>query len=243
MASSNSIGKRIINNVAGETAQLLVDNTSNTAGADAILNNSTASGGGAYHEFAITGQNSWFAGINTSNNYYVASSTNTAWEVYSDYNTKRPNTDAFSASLAGNTAACTGDGTVYVIGSDISGTPYPYGTPSINTRGSFNKDTGVFTASRTGIYLISGTIRLGSVGTAMTTGTMDFLVNASPFYRFGIFSGATRSSLGTDLIFSNSLCIPLTVNDTVVMRAQLSNSTLSAIIVASGTSFNGVLLK
>mgnify|MGYP001354304484 CR=1 FL=1 len=240
MASTNSIGNRIVNNVPGENAELLIENTSNTANSNAILHLSTQAGAAAQNKFTLPTIVSWSTGLNSSGLYEIKSSTNTAWLVNSDYNITRPSTDAFSATLAGNTAACTGDGTVYNIGSAIGATPYPYNPPSINTRGSFDPNSGIFTASENGIYLLSGVIRAGSVSTAMTSGYMDINYTAG-IKRFAVMNGANRSA-GTDFIWCGTVFAKMTAGQTAYMRVSLSNSTKTAIVTGSGTMFSGVLL-
>lgn len=241
MPTSNSIGNRIINTVAGENSRLLVENTSNTAGADAIERIQTPAGL-AQVSYIVNGVTTWTTGLNNSNQYVVSTGGTECIVVHPDYNMTRPNTDAFTAALAGNTAACTGDGTVYVLGTDIGGTPYPYGTPAINTQSSFDETTGIFTASRGGLYLFTATIRMGSVGTAMTTGFLDFFVNNTTAYRFAVLNGAVRG-FGSDLLMSGSVIVSLSTSNTVRLRCQLGNSTLTAIVIASGTRFSGVLLS
>jgi hypothetical protein len=132
-------------------------------------------------------------------------------------NIKEPR-PVFSAYLSGNIANQTGDGTVYTIVNDVE---------FVDTTGSYNNGTGIFTAPETAPYMFNYDIKYGPGGT--TTNTISYIVSAGSNY--AVCTIPTRWRLtnfygnGGFITLQGSQIVQMTVGDTAYLVIQGSGGT------------------
>lgn len=244
MAITNSAGNRIINSIAGQTADLTITNTSNTASSSASNTISVAgsSAADAYIRYSISGVQQWTEGVdNSDSDAYVISASNTigttnALRIATDGIVNRPLTAGFLAVQTGSAANQTGDNTTFTFGG--AGTI----TETYDIGSNFNTGTGQFTAPVTGIYLLSGSWFFQDLDAAHTIGGINFRV-AGNGYR-GWVGNAFNWAYPTSnfLIMNCSLVINMTAADVATFECSISGGTKVVDIGISNTWFAGQLI-
>lgn len=230
---------------SGATRTLLVDNTSNTASSQAVVNVEVAgtSAGdpwfqstvGASRSFAIgaSNSNSQHLRINTAAGASVSPSTGTnVWDMSPAGIRTMPLQPAFFAYVSATIPNVTGDGTGYTVIFD---------TTSYNIQSCYNNATGIFTAPVTGVYIFTTTVYWGGITASHTSGSVNISSTAyGPISGFtgnpSNFRNNTNNESGTA-----STTILMVAGDTTAVPTIVLNGT--KVVSILGTAFNGLILS
>lgn len=244
MAITNKLGNRIINTIAGQTADLNITNTSNTASSASSNTISVAgtSAGDAYVRYSISGVQQWTEGLdNSDSDAFVISASNTigttnTLRIQTDGIVNKPLNAGFRASQTTEGTNATGDGTTVTFGT-VGAI-----TEAYDIGGNFNSANGQFSAPVTGVYLLSGGWSWLQIASAHTNGVMNFVV-AGNTYR-GWAGSAYNWSYPASNIFRTdySIIIKMTAGDVATLQCQVSNGTKVVDIGLQYTWFAGQLI-
>lgn len=161
---------RVVRSSSGAVVTSETNNSSNTAGSDAMFLSTVAgsSGGDAYTRYIISGGQAWAAGLdNSDSDAYVISSntapgTSNVMRVATTGEINFPLQSAFSAYLGSVLTDVTGDGTAQQLG---TGTAL---TEVFDQNGDFNTN-GTYTAPVTARVQLNGLVLLQQVAATNTT--------------------------------------------------------------------------
>lgn len=169
-------------------------------------------------------------------NLVVSSATGTLITQKSTGEMTRPLQPAFLYSLATTTAAVTGNGAVYTLGTST--------LTKIFDQASNCTTGGVFTAPVTGIYLLVAQLRLGSLTALMTLGELNIVTTSKTYYRTSN-PGATKSN-ANDITIRIAVLASMSATDTATVTIKVSNgASNAATVVGSATKltyFSGQLI-
>lgn len=140
----------------------------------------------------------------------------------------------FYAYRSAASGGVTGNGASYNITCD---------TITLNTGGSYNAGTGLFTAPNTATYLFVSSIRMAGITAAMTNLICQFLANGIPYNIIEVDPSQTTSGI---VGYTFSAIIPLTAGQTCQSNIVIQNGVGDTANVVGGadrnTAFSGTQL-
>lgn len=224
----------VTQNSSGATVVGSVSNSSNTANSNALI--ATAVGGSSsadpYFKATVLGATDWTFGIdNSDNDAFVFSQSNTLGgnnivRLATTGSVTLPLQPFMGAYLSSAVANVTGDGTVVTVIFDSTKT----------NRGTiYSTTTGITTVPVAGTYKISGSIGLGGLGTAHTSGIINIVAGSTTYQTTAGNYGAMRDA-NTNLVLTiPTLEVVLLANDTIKITLQVSNGTKTVGLLGSAS--------
>lgn len=172
--------------------------------------------------------------------FTIASATGTVVSAADTGEINYPLQPAFLAYLASQDDNVTGAGTVYTIGTNVALTEVYDQNSDFNTNGTF-------TAPVTGRYLITTSVGVRDITSAMTF-IVNNVVSSNRTYLIGTQNPSTVSALGPPLYeIEGSVIADMDASDTVTFQIQVSNGAgdtadVSGTATNIHTFFSGALL-
>jgi len=246
-SSNNAIDNTVGASISGVTNTLTITNPSNTASSAAretiVVGGGTA--GDPTINWNVSGVTNWEMGIDNSvsDNLTISNGTslgtNDVWRMTTGNQRTMPLQCAFSATLNSNDSNVTGDGTVYVIGTNVAWTKrFDQGT-NFNTNGTF-------TAPVTGRYFFTVQCRFTNLTAAHVKGELEFQTTAVTYFNNTCNPGAMRETPGitNGLGLGNCYFTDMTAGDTAKFSISVNGSTKTVGLLGAGgaTYFSGFLV-
>ncbi len=249
MTSQNNINNHVLNNdfliqrttaSSGNTVRLLIQQTSNSASADAtlFLEVGGPSGGDALVTYTVTGGQSWSTGVDNSDSdaYVISPATSLGGTNVArlDFNgmVNFPLQPAFFAYLSSTSTNQTGNGAVATVVCN---------TELFDINADYNAGTGVFTAPVNGIYLLQFYVTL--TGCTICTNIRATLDVAGVAY----IGDNYRTASALDIASRAVAMVSMTAGQTVTTKVTAQGEAADTDDILGGASpyatyFNGYLL-
>jgi hypothetical protein len=244
VAINNNINDQVGGSNSGVTNTLTIDNASNTASSQALLNVTVGgtSAGDAFQTFTVAGTTNWSQGIDNSDSdaYVVSASTALGTtNVIRAQTTGEINYPLQPAFFATKTVATS------VVGN--SATPYLVicDTEIADSNGDYDNTTGLFTAPVTGRYQLNANIRFQDLTSAMTYGSVTLTASNRTLPGDIMNVGAMRTADVNNPNFTGLLgyaLMDMDAADTCGMYIVLVGGASAAAGFAGSTTFSGYLV-
>lgn len=212
-------------NTGGATETLLVENTVDQAGGNALVSTRVAGSlsGDAYYQAVVEGATSWSWGVdNSDSDSWVlcdgATLGGAANVMRADVSgiinfPSQPSAQAYISAPVGNV---TGDGTQYVVIFD---------TVTTDRQSNYNATNGQFTCPRAGNYLVTSNVTLGGLAAGNTSGIIKILKNGSSIVNDEFNVGVVRTASNTTTMQANSQ-LQCAANDILTIAVEVSGGGL-----------------
>lgn len=138
-------------------------------------------------------------------------------------------------ALANTASNATGDGTGFTILFD---------TVTVNVHTDYSTITGKYTISKTGRYLVCGSVGFGNIGAGHTAGIIEIATNGTSF-QTGAFNYNAVKDINSNVVIPFTSIMQLSAADTVWVVASVAGSTKTVSVLGASprlTWFNVILL-